>query len=192
MGTLSPAVRHPNEQTLPSSGWPGAARYQQLNPNAREIRIATLHAAWRSEDPIECSLETLPLNDPGLYEALSYTWGDASQRCDILVNGTGQSVTLSLQCALRHLRFQDSSRRIWVDSICIDQSNDTERQHQVQLMRHIYQGASRVVVWLGPEQDGSNTGIDFIRDLAVPPKIHRDYNVGCARIRSLPPKQRRG
>jgi hypothetical protein len=38
--------------------------------------------------------------------------------------------------------------RVWVDSICIDQSNKTERNHQVQMMGEIYSHAKMVYVWL--------------------------------------------
>jgi Heterokaryon incompatibility protein (HET)/Ankyrin repeats (3 copies) len=38
---------------------------------------------------------------------------------------------------------------IWIDAICIDQSNDEERGHQVRLMRKIYEAANCVSIWLG-------------------------------------------
>lgn len=41
-------------------------------------------------------------------------------------------------------------RLIWIDSICIDQSNIQEKTHQVGLMGEIYTRASLVTVWLSP------------------------------------------
>jgi hypothetical protein len=38
--------------------------------------------------------------------------------------------------------------RLWIDAICINQADLDERKQQVQLMRDVYSGASRVVVWL--------------------------------------------
>jgi Heterokaryon incompatibility protein (HET)/Ankyrin repeats (3 copies) len=38
---------------------------------------------------------------------------------------------------------------IWIDAICIDQSNDDGRGHQVRLMRKIYEAAQCVSIWLG-------------------------------------------
>jgi hypothetical protein len=38
---------------------------------------------------------------------------------------------------------------VWVDAICIDQGNHSERNHQVGLMRRIYSAASEVFVYLG-------------------------------------------
>ncbi len=46
---------------------------------------------------------------------------------------------------------EGSATRIWIDAICIDQSNDEERGHQVRLMRKIYEAAQCVSIWLGKE-----------------------------------------
>jgi Heterokaryon incompatibility protein (HET) len=44
---------------------------------------------------------------------------------------------------------------IWIDALCIDQANISERTAQVRMMGQIYSGAERVMVWLGEEDDGS-------------------------------------
>jgi hypothetical protein len=58
----------------------------------------------------------------------------------------------NLATALNHLRYQDKTRVLWVDAICINQSDDVERSTQVLRMSSIYQDCSRVVIWLGPEK----------------------------------------
>lgn len=40
-------------------------------------------------------------------------------------------------------------RFIWIDSICIDQENDAEKNVQISFMRHIYKEAKNVLIWLG-------------------------------------------
>jgi hypothetical protein len=42
-----------------------------------------------------------------------------------------------------------STRWIWIDALCIDQSNTTERNHQVLSMGRIYKTALEVFAWLG-------------------------------------------
>lgn len=37
----------------------------------------------------------------------------------------------------------------WIDAICIDQSSDQERNHQVRQMGDIYRSSERVISWLG-------------------------------------------
>lgn len=38
---------------------------------------------------------------------------------------------------------------MWIDAICINQSNLKEKGHQVALMGRVFSDARRVVVWLG-------------------------------------------
>jgi hypothetical protein len=54
------------------------------------------------------------------YAALSYTWGDTEKVHEIIVNGSRLAVTKNLYLALRHLRFQDQDRILWIDAICIN------------------------------------------------------------------------
>ncbi|KAI5357970.1 putative heterokaryon incompatibility [Septoria linicola] len=51
--------------------------------------------------------------------------------------------------ALRHLALPDKTRLLWVDAVCINQSDDTEKSKQVQRMRAIYSQAASVIIWLG-------------------------------------------
>lgn len=41
---------------------------------------------------------------------------------------------------------------LWVDQICIDQTNTQERNAQVRIMEHIYRNAGQVLAWLGMTQ----------------------------------------
>jgi hypothetical protein len=44
---------------------------------------------------------------------------------------------------------------IWIDALCIDQSNLPERNHQVKLMSALYSQARHVVAWLGEAKEKS-------------------------------------
>ena len=85
------------------------------------------------------------------YEALSYTWEPVQdQRC-IEIDGHCLIVGENRFAALFHLRDSEKSRWLWIDAICINQAEVSERNHQVALMRNIYTYAKRVIVWLGIE-----------------------------------------
>jgi len=142
------------------------ALYTPLNETSREIRILTL-LAGRNDDTVECTLETAWLDDPGRYEALSYAWGGWSLPCSIFVDNRDFSITTSLLTALQHLRYPTAARRLWIDAICINQIDKPEQTHQVQLMRDIYQRASRVLVWLGPEEENSDLGMSALAQAAI-------------------------
>jgi hypothetical protein len=51
-------------------------------------------------------------------------------------------ITENCDAALRHLRHSRTSRTLWVDSVCIDQSAILERNQQVTLMGDVYKLAS--------------------------------------------------
>jgi hypothetical protein len=46
-------------------------------------------------------------------------------------------------------RRKDAQRTFWIDALCIDQSNVSERINPVKRMGYIYSRSQQVVVWLG-------------------------------------------
>jgi hypothetical protein len=115
-----------------------------------EFRIAILHPGERT-DAIEIRLSHASVDQNPTYEALSYVWGDATVTESINLHGQPFNITVNLFFALRRLRHKDKPRHIWIDSICIDQSNNLERQQQISRMRDIYSRAFKVIVWTGED-----------------------------------------
>jgi hypothetical protein len=68
-----------------------------------------------------------------------------------------------------------SPLNIWVNTICIDQSNIVERNVQVGIMRDIYIQASNVLVWLGEETDDSHLALDLISVWGTQRIMHKFY-----------------
>lgn len=66
---------------------------------------------------------------------------------------------------LEQLRHASDTVELWVDTLCIDQNDVIEKNHQLPLMGEIYSKASQVIVWLGPQEDDSDLAMDLIRDL---------------------------
>lgn len=69
--------------------------------------------------------------------------------------------------ALRTLRCSDgiTPLLIWADALCINQDDEEEKGKQVQSMRLIYQSATEVSVWLGPEDDSSAIAWSLMKDI---------------------------
>jgi hypothetical protein len=113
-----------------------------------DIRVLTL-LPGSFRDPIQCRLTVKRIEEQPQYDALSYMWGDplAAQWCT-LDSDEQFPITVSLDLALRHVRLQDDVRHLWVDAICINQSDIKERNNQVSLMKEIYSGAQTVRVWI--------------------------------------------
>ena len=105
------------------------AIYSPLDPHRKEIRLATIHTGHTSND-IYCSLSTVSLGDKPLYDALSYTWGMTNSNVPVYVQGVPKQVATNLESVLRHLRFIDKPRTIWIDALCINQSDALEWSHK--------------------------------------------------------------
>ncbi len=104
------------------------------------------------------------------YEALSYVWGDANDRETSFLNGVLFKVTRNLYSALRHLRYADRSRTLWIDAICINQGNVLERNHQVASMGSIYENCRRVILWLGDADHETDLAVSFIHSACEKPR----------------------
>jgi hypothetical protein len=72
-------------------------------------------------------------------------------------------VTMNLEAALRHLRLQDKPLTLWIDALCIDQSDEIEKSEQLEQMRQIYVQALSVIAWLGPTTDNSDVALHWIQ-----------------------------
>ncbi|KAH8655808.1 heterokaryon incompatibility protein-domain-containing protein [Xylariales sp. PMI_506] len=102
------------------------------------------------EDPVRCELLPIALDGGTSYEALSYSWGGHLALLRVIhVDGRSFIVTDSWFRALRALRPQSGSpRTLWIGQICINQFDNEEKSHQVQMMGKIYQNAAYVIIWL--------------------------------------------
>jgi hypothetical protein len=145
-----------------------------------EIRIVALQP-WIDDDTVQCHIlhMTIATAKEQGYEALSYTWGSPeSPRAHITIDGASCEVRENLQSALYHLRRKGEVRHIWIDALCINQSDNLERSFQVSQMARIYQEAGCVAVWLGtPSPEGVNvfTYVTEIISNGVPGMKDEDY-----------------
>ncbi|KAI0158175.1 heterokaryon incompatibility protein-domain-containing protein [Xylariaceae sp. FL1272] len=152
--------------------------YQPLVPELHEIRLLRLHPSDTFEGALRCSLFCTGLSDPPPYEALSYVWGDLNFTQDVSVDGHSHKITRNLEVALRYLRCIDTDRILWIDALCIDQSNIVERNHQVTLMKSIYSQCERDIAWLGPDvgnasEQNAKINTTMEADLNANPKLRR-------------------
>ena len=99
---------------------------------------------------IRCELRVVPIDGEEIYSAVSYVWGNSEQIHEIILDGKPFGVAKNLYQLLTELATRRYSGCLWIDALCIDQSNLLERNHQVALMGTIYAKAEKVLVWLGP------------------------------------------
>ncbi|KAI0809688.1 heterokaryon incompatibility protein-domain-containing protein [Xylaria sp. FL0064] len=118
-----------------------------------------------SQDMVECQFLTESIA-AAEFDALSYLWGTTIVPRRIKVDGTGFYVTYNLFSALRELRRPDRDRLVWIDALCINQSDDAEKSNQVRLMRTVYAKASNVIVWLGPGSKNTASTFNLFRQFS--------------------------
>ncbi|KAK7942546.1 heterokaryon incompatibility protein [Apiospora aurea] len=144
------------------------------------VRVLEL-ASGTPGNPLRGSLVLCPLDGgkgPLPYTALSYTWGKRKVRDAATGQWGKQTTTIQLQGAtspvevwpeLKHamdaLRESDKPVRLWIDALCIKQSDNSEKNHQLPLMGDIYARASKTIIWLGCASDDSDLAMRCIQNI---------------------------
>ncbi|KAI0871871.1 hypothetical protein GGS24DRAFT_469779 [Hypoxylon argillaceum] len=101
---------------------------------------------------IALEMADFPRNTHQPYAAVSYTWGDDNETSMVQLNGRRFRVQRNLWTCLNYLGLNaqhSKARYLWVDAICINQENISERNAQVRVMDEIYKNALYVSIWLG-------------------------------------------
>lgn len=134
----------------------------------------------RQDQPLRCRIVPCATPFSPSYEALSYAWGNTSDTdmpC-IICNGRERPIGRNLFEALQSLRYIDETRVLWVDALCINQSDSHEKTDQVKAMVKIYENASRTLVWLGRASPCSSNAMDIIERLDQVSVLWKECKVG--------------
>lgn len=71
----------------------------------------------------------------------------------------------NLKAALLRFRDPHDDVNVWVDAICIDQENNTEKKAQVSRMHEVYTQAENVCIWLGEGKEETPETFAFLREI---------------------------
>ncbi|KAF2501433.1 hypothetical protein BU16DRAFT_522407 [Lophium mytilinum] len=146
-----------------------ASLYKSLpmSPRSKCIRLLKIHPPSGLQDdggPIKGDLFVADLEQSPSYCALSYVWGITAPDPHTIKCGAA-SLPVSANChsALLHLRKKiGTCFTIWIDAICIDQTNDGDKMKQIPLMGDIYSSAQRVYIWLGEGDAATNRAMEYM------------------------------
>lgn len=139
--------------------------YRPLPGKAQTIRLLRLLPNTFNRD-VECELLERPIAEArNQYIAISYTWGNIGATKQVLItcNGVRVPVSENLFTVLRRLRHPLRNANVWVDALCINQADVSERTHQVGLMGDIYRNSRETVIWLGEPTAKDEDGKRFSR-----------------------------
>lgn len=170
MGAVEPTVEVFNGEfvyaPLAISSQIGAFRLLRIMPGQgdQQLQCSILHTTLRSA--------------ANTYEALSHTWGEATNNEDILIgdNGGKLSITASCASAIRYLRYFDRPTLIWVDAICINQKDISERNHPLALMGFIYKFSNQVTIFLGEQSEDSDLIMDYLSVFSIERHKHNPWS----------------
>jgi hypothetical protein len=131
-------------------------QYKPLSKANQQIRLlrfknVPLGPENYEQKLLKCTMVAVSLGSNPDYRTLSYVWGDDTQCKPLVVDGKLMLITASLDIALRHLLlFQDLLKQyIWIDAVCINQTDNEEKAWQVRMMKDIYLNAKSSIGWLG-------------------------------------------
>ncbi|PMD19177.1 hypothetical protein NA56DRAFT_575802, partial [Hyaloscypha hepaticicola] len=113
-------------------------RYSTLegSDSIRLLQIETVGTTAQGRGPIRCWIRHFSLSNAPPYRALSYAWGlDSTKK--MFMN---DKIEISAD---------GNTKWVWIEALCIDLSNEEERNLQVGRMGTIYTKAAEVLVWLG-------------------------------------------
>ncbi|KAJ1333112.1 HET domain-containing protein [Microdochium nivale] len=168
-----------------------SALYQSLPEGGSHIRLLRVSArpeaaqAYGGEPVIPATLLITDLNNNGEesieFTAVSYTWDHSPNRAHLrLPDGTLLSLSQTIYDLVTALqqgqqkrvdrentRHIKSTITLWVDALCINQQDVTERAAQVNMMGRIYSSASDVIVWLGKPTPDADAAFHFMNSVAL-------------------------
>ena len=151
-------------------------QHQPLDLRTTTIRLVEILEPGPN-NAVRCKIRHVTIEAPHAqgsipdYTCLSYVWGPPEDTEWITVNGKPFEVRRNLFDFLQvastwkmrgsealdtvskdgtpRLDINRCIQSLWVDALCIDQSEVLERNHQVQQMGWIYSNAAQVISWLG-------------------------------------------
>ncbi|RYO44787.1 hypothetical protein AA0113_g10741 [Alternaria arborescens] len=142
-----------------------------LDLKTPSIRLVRILPEPSSEGYIQ--LEIRHVSTQSTYVCLSYVWGGEENPRWVRLGGRLFQVRQNLHAFLASASKKPHicSEWLWIDALCIDQSNNSERSHQVQQMANIFSNAIKVISWFGDDQV-----IAHYLSLSFPPlKLNRLY-----------------
>ena len=125
-----------------------ASLYKSLK-HKDSIRLFNLHPSSNSNDVITGDIVEVRLSKAPEYECISHTWGTDTDTIEIEVSGINIHVRRNLHACLNKAREDRNIRPLWVDFLCISQTDLVEKAAQVQMIGRTFSAASKVIVWLG-------------------------------------------
>ena len=121
----------------------------------------------QDKDGLSGKMSTVYPTSAPQYVALSYVWGPPCEEGQdppiIILDDVAIELRPNHDSALRALRRLDQDVYIWIDALCINQYDETEKDMQIPLMADIYRVSNSVAIWLGEASSYGTVAFAFAR-----------------------------
>ncbi|OTA53075.1 HET-domain-containing protein [Hypoxylon sp. EC38] len=164
--------------------------YESLGYNDK-IRLLRLEKGT-GEDPLHGDLVSAALKDPIIYEAVSYVWadddGDTTRNRPLYLGERWEILLITKNCeaTIRRLRLTGEDRILWIDAVCINQTDVYERSQQVGLMSQIYSTARACLVYIGEHRDNSEMAMRLIDRDHLPQELPKEMSIALSNLFKRP------
>ncbi|KAK5120285.1 hypothetical protein LTR85_006491 [Meristemomyces frigidus] len=113
--------------------------YTPLGPTEQQIRLLRVAPDQADDQRLLCEIAIFSLEDEPEYTALSYCWGQ-DESTDMVWFSDSEFFFLrpNVHAYLELMDEERDSRWIFIDAICINQHDLSERSRQVALMGTVY------------------------------------------------------
>lgn len=105
------------------------------------------------------------------YKALSYEWGlPSDDDPNIIIDGHSVRIRKNLSEALKQISsviHYLGFLFLWIDALCINQSDNAEKNNQVLKMGQIFSEADQVFAWTGSEANDSDCAMDILYSIST-------------------------
>jgi len=108
------------------------------------------------------------------YCTLSYVWGMDDTTDELITPDGSLNITPSLGRALRHLRQKTIVLVLWVDAVCINQKDNTEKAHQIQLLPKIFQHALFTYAFWDTSHRQFDAAVEMLMQVRVKAKLEEE------------------
>ncbi|KXJ87598.1 heterokaryon incompatibility protein-domain-containing protein [Microdochium bolleyi] len=131
------------------------------------IRVLVLNAATSVNEPLTCAIEHQQRDSATAdYCAISYAWGVPNFTHQLLLSSGADvahlAITKNVDGLLRQMRSLDI-RRLWIDAVCLNQDDKTEKSRQIPEMGAIYRCANMVHIWLGESDEAAEAAFELFK-----------------------------
>lgn len=125
------------------------------------IRLVLLKQGKRNAEVCVKIVPVLFTEAPA-YEAISYAWGQVGVTEPVSVNDVKCQIPVNLLAFFRQRQSMPDQSPLWIDALCIDQTNPADKKAQIMHMGKIYRKCTQFTIWLGEDSETSALAVNAL------------------------------